>query len=398
MEWNNSLFGSVAFEPFCLGEDNLCPKFSNENELLSDYDLYFNGLNSSDLLSNLNPIKIQNDTNANDEIFNLDLDFFTDNSYSLDYFLDGEASAESSPGSFASSGSDNDDFVNKSTLPSPISSIGSVEDLSFDLLESLAADEVLEEKPRKNNVQLFEHMETPLGSPASSSDDDKGLIDLLAISDLVLPPLSPEPSITENVILSEHMYAKVSLSEALSFDSDPMEAAVSDNELTYFDDLRSPKSVDSGISSMSSYDGTSDDSDNLDLIKVPQQASQYVHGFSLENNEFVNSSGNTSNTVRYTPYKAIKKKSPEQRQRKQKQNRNAASKYRTKKKGEVTNVFTEVGKLEEKNTELKGAVDGLRKEIDYLKSLMLDVINARLSKKSNSVNLESLLGSVKQAS
>lgn len=82
--------------------------------------------------------------------------------------------------------------------------------------------------------------------------------------------------------------------------------------------------------------------------------------------------------ARYKPYK--KQKTAEQKLRKKAQNRTAAVRYRVKKKDELKSMTEEADKLEEKNKELKGKVDGLRNEIDYLKNLMLDVIKARLAK------------------
>jgi len=43
--------------------------------------------------------------------------------------------------------------------------------------------------------------------------------------------------------------------------------------------------------------------------------------------------------------------------------------------------------LEEKNKKLKEEVSSLTNEIDYLKKLMLDVINARLAKTNSSENV-----------
>jgi len=85
-----------------------------------------------------------------------------------------------------------------------------------------------------------------------------------------------------------------------------------------------------------------------------------------------------SGNARYKPYK--KPKTAEQKLRKKSQNRTAASRYRVKKKDEFKLMSDEADQLEEKNKELKGKVDGLRTEIDYLKNLMLDVIKARLAK------------------
>lgn len=82
--------------------------------------------------------------------------------------------------------------------------------------------------------------------------------------------------------------------------------------------------------------------------------------------------------VRFKPYK--KPKSKEQKLRKKAQNRTAATRYRVKKKDELKIMCEEADQLEDKNKDLRGKVDGLRTEIDYLKNLMLDVIKARLAK------------------
>lgn len=82
--------------------------------------------------------------------------------------------------------------------------------------------------------------------------------------------------------------------------------------------------------------------------------------------------------VRFGPYKR-KQKTEEQKSRKKMQNRNAALKYRSKKKNELGDLVKEEDELAERNTSLKEEVSGLTKEIDYLKKLMLDVIKARLS-------------------
>ena len=90
--------------------------------------------------------------------------------------------------------------------------------------------------------------------------------------------------------------------------------------------------------------------------------------------------------VRSEPYpknKPGKRKTPEQRERKKNQNRDAALRYRSKKKDELQELFDEAAKLEETNKALSDKVSSLTTEIDYLKSLMLDVINAKLAR-SNS--------------
>jgi len=104
------------------------------------------------------------------------------------------------------------------------------------------------------------------------------------------------------------------------------------------------------------------------------------------------SSESSSDEVRYAPYKKARKpKTPEQRLRKKAQNRTAASRYRVKKKDELKTMNAEADDLEEKNKVLRGKVDGLRTEIDYLKNLMLDVIKARLAKGTLSSTLLSVV-------
>lgn len=95
--------------------------------------------------------------------------------------------------------------------------------------------------------------------------------------------------------------------------------------------------------------------------------------------------------VRSEPYpqkKPGKRKTPEQRERKKNQNRDAALRYRSKKKDELQELFDEAAKLEEANKGLSDKVSSLTTEIDYLKSLMLDVIKAKLAR-SNSQQSES---------
>jgi hypothetical protein len=76
-------------------------------------------------------------------------------------------------------------------------------------------------------------------------------------------------------------------------------------------------------------------------------------------------------------------KSQEAKERKMSQNRTAALRYRQKKKGELSVMEQEADELEETNGKLRTKVEDMRREIDYLKNLMLDVIKAKLSAKSD---------------
>ena len=85
----------------------------------------------------------------------------------------------------------------------------------------------------------------------------------------------------------------------------------------------------------------------------------------------------------FTPYpkeKPTKIKSPQQKKRKREQNKDAATRYRVKKREEQELVQKELTGLEKDNVELKEQVTSLSKEIEYLKNLMLEVYKTKLQK------------------
>ena len=87
----------------------------------------------------------------------------------------------------------------------------------------------------------------------------------------------------------------------------------------------------------------------------------------------------------YTPYpkdKPTKAKTPQQRKRKREQNKDAATRYRVKKREEQDVIAKELAGLEKDNGELKEQVNSLSKEIEYLKNLMLEVYKTKLQKQS----------------
>lgn len=81
---------------------------------------------------------------------------------------------------------------------------------------------------------------------------------------------------------------------------------------------------------------------------------------------------------RQTPYtKSSGGKPLDRKQRKKQQNKDAATRYRQKKKAEQDAINAEFDSLMEHNTELKEQVDQMTKEIQYLKNLMADVYRAK---------------------
>jgi len=72
-----------------------------------------------------------------------------------------------------------------------------------------------------------------------------------------------------------------------------------------------------------------------------------------------------------------KVKTPAQKQRKRVQNKDAATRYRTKKRTEQDLLFEEVDKQEKENKNLKDQVASISKEIEYLKNLMVEVYKTK---------------------
>ena len=68
--------------------------------------------------------------------------------------------------------------------------------------------------------------------------------------------------------------------------------------------------------------------------------------------------------------------------RKKQQNKDAALRYRVKKKAEGSNTETTLHDLEGRNKELKDSVEQMTREIKYLKDLMTEVYKAEITKSS----------------
>ena len=162
------------------------------------------------------------------------------------------------------------------------------------------------------------------------------------------------------------------------------------------------ESLFSTVSSDSSFDlSVLDDSENLpaDLVRLSEMVSSEDQSVTMDDlSEIKVSPGESSSSdvdgthVKYhvdksrtTPYaRNVKKeqKSPQEKLldrklRKKQQNKDAATRYRQKKKAEMDLNHTEVETLENKNIDLRNKVEQMTNEIQYLKNLFADVHKAR---------------------
>ncbi|RZB94410.1 bZIP 2 domain containing protein [Asbolus verrucosus] len=67
----------------------------------------------------------------------------------------------------------------------------------------------------------------------------------------------------------------------------------------------------------------------------------------------------------------------DKKSRKKEQNKNAATRYRMKKKAEVEVILSEEKQLSMKNEDLEGKISDMQREIKYLKGLMRDLFKAK---------------------
>lgn len=91
---------------------------------------------------------------------------------------------------------------------------------------------------------------------------------------------------------------------------------------------------------------------------------------------------------RNTPITKTKVKTPAQKQRKRVQNKDAATRYRVKKRSEQEKLFDELQEKEKENTDLKEQMTSISKEIEYLKNLMLEVYKTKQKKEQQKIIVE----------
>jgi len=144
----------------------------------------------------------------------------------------------------------------------------------------------------------------------------------------------------------------------------------------------SPDDIDSVLSSGPSSPALSYQGAEIDLV---QMLNSYKESSSEQNKEaaqILDSCTESSSEQeieppvkksRSSPYEKPVRSVAERKSRKKQQNKDAATRYRQKKKAEADNIHDECSTLELRNKELRDKVDQMTREIQYLKDLMADV-------------------------
>lgn len=131
----------------------------------------------------------------------------------------------------------------------------------------------------------------------------------------------------------------------------------------------SPDDIDSVLSSGPSSPALSMEGSTVDLA-------QMLNSFEKESSSDQEYIPPTKKS-RPSPYEKPARSVTERKSRKKQQNKDAATRYRQKKKVEAGSIHSECDTLEKRNTELKEKVDQMTREIKYLKDLMADVFKRK---------------------
>jgi len=144
----------------------------------------------------------------------------------------------------------------------------------------------------------------------------------------------------------------------------------------------SPDDIDSVLSSGPSSPALSYQGADIDLVQMLNSYNESSSEQNKESAQILDSCTDSSSEYelepplkksRSSPYEKPVRSVAERKSRKKQQNKDAATRYRQKKKAETDNIHEECTALELRNKELRDKVDQMTREIQYLKDLMTDV-------------------------
>lgn len=226
--------------------------------------------------------------------------------------------------------------------------------------------------PNENQIEIYEYIYGGSDSNISSSP----LHEQIVYTSTQQSPSSSNAS-------SPLFYEEASQSDEIAFDPDCIISAPTDiqRELEVVDELvrahsRHNSDIDDGTSSVSAFS-----------VWSPAQseyASSNSSQYGEEDDESVAVVKSRKHSVS-SGLKGVTKKRPraygrnpeEKKYRKKEQNKNAATRYRQKKKQEIEIIIGEENILMDKNRKLMATYKETKREVKYLKSLLRDLFKAR---------------------
>lgn len=242
-------------------------------------------------------------------------------------------------------------------------------------LPSLGSDNVYDQ-----GLGLLELLTSDVGQKQVLDVSDFAGLDLaqgVDTSGSLLSPMSPED--VESILSSGPPSPQSQVAEE-SFESlmsSMLGSDVSFNDSSIMEEItpyeEAPKSIDLALLSQMVMSGQ-----NTTTLDITSDSDS---DYQVETSSQRSGRGARTKVKKETSVDALGKVK-DRKLRKKQQNKDAATRYRQKKKLEQDIINDDVFVLETRNTELKDKVDRMSKEISYLKSLLTDVYKARAIKTS----------------
>lgn len=121
--------------------------------------------------------------------------------------------------------------------------------------------------------------------------------------------------------------------------------------------------------------------ETVDLAQLDDLSTVSDKGSQISGHEFTKLKSKSKNEcVRSYPYEVDVSHSHNKKDRKKVQNKNAATRYRVKKRQEKESLQSQENRMSNKNKTLKEKVESLQREISYMKELMNEIYKAKKSK------------------
>lgn len=176
-----------------------------------------------------------------------------------------------------------------------------------------------------------------------------------------------------NTVCVEYIQSEICLGTDIQMHRDELNESVESNDSIIEQFIKSPLSVDEVENFLSvSEPGSPEQLNNDDPDYIPDYSDEYTPSKKSK----LSSGKAKKSRVMVEPYE-IPTEGLSKKERKKVQNRNAAIRYRMKKRGEKIVVKTDEETLVEKNQELHDKVDTISREIKYMKDLMTEVFQAK---------------------
>jgi hypothetical protein len=243
-------------------------------------------------------------------------------------------------------------------------------DVLTELLNSSSSSAASDELPEADWMDMKVNLNDLLVLPSTNQDDQISSIQTISDADVasLLEGTTASTEAAEEAPM-DMLDMLSQLTRELASNTEQAEEPTATLEVPY-ESILSPVSLEDVESLLSSSPCSPQTVDSLSASEPPQKEESYLEAQ-------LKAPLPPKRRGRPAPYQKETPKSSDRKQRKKQQNKDAALRYRMKKKEESCSMTAECDELEKRNHELKEKVETMTKEINYLKSLMAEVYKAK---------------------